>query len=43
MENSKASEFIESNFKAKRKALNLLLEAAKLLEENEREGKQNGK
>lgn len=40
---SKANELIESNFKAKRKALKLLLEAAKLLEETEREGKQNGK
>lgn len=36
MENSKASELIESNFKAERKALKLLLEAAKLLEETER-------
>lgn len=39
MENSKASELIENNFQAKRKALNLLLEAAKLLEQAEREEK----
>lgn len=43
MEKSKASEFIESNFNNRRQALKLLLEAAKLLEQAEREGKQNGK
>lgn len=41
MENN-VNELIENNFQAKRKALKLLLEAAKLLEETEREGKQNG-
>lgn len=34
---SKAEDMIERNFKAKRQALNLLLEAAKLLEQAERE------
>ena len=37
MEKSKASESIESNFNNRRQALKLLLEAAKLLEETERE------
>lgn len=36
---SKAEEMIERNFRAKRKALKLLLEAAKLLEQTEREEK----
>lgn len=36
---SKANELIKKNFDEKRRALNLLLEAAKLLEETEREGK----
>lgn len=36
---SKAEEMIENNFQAKRKALKLLLEAAKVLEQTEREGK----
>lgn len=36
MENSKAEEMIKRNFESKRKALKLLLEAAKLLEETER-------
>lgn len=33
---SKSEELIRKNFESKRKALNLLLEAAKLLEETER-------
>ena len=40
MEKSKASEFIESNFNNRRQALKPLLEAAKLLEETEREENQ---
>lgn len=39
MENSKAEEMIKKNFDEKRRALNLLLEAAKLLEQAEREEK----
>lgn len=39
---SKAEELIENNFQAKRKALKLLLEAAKLLEQAEREDKHYG-
>lgn len=42
MEKSKASEFIESNFNNRRQALKLLLEAAKLLEQAEREDKHYG-
>lgn len=36
MEKSKAEELIEKNFEERRKALKLLLEAAKVLEETER-------
>lgn len=39
MENSKAEEMIKKNFEEKRRALNLLLEAAKVLEQAEREEK----
>lgn len=39
MENSKVEEMIKKNFDEKRRALNLLLEAAKLLEQAEREEK----
>lgn len=40
---SEVSELIKKNFEERRKALKLLLEAAKVLEQAEREGKQNGK
>lgn len=40
---SKVEDLVKKNFEEIRQALKLLLEAAKLLEETEREGKQNGK
>lgn len=42
MEKNEAEEMIKRNFESKRRALNLLLEAAKLLEESEREDKHYG-
>lgn len=42
MENN-VNDLVRKNFEDRRRALKLLLEAAKLLEQAEREGKQNGK